>query len=104
MKIVVAQDALHAEGGVETYLASVIPALRERGHSVGLLFVERRGTPLISGINGPSVAVDPGNIDAALTVLKGQVRPYGVRPDERFWVVRQEANLPGGGWYTTPGR
>lgn len=70
MKIVVAQDALHAEGGVETYLASVIPALRARGHSVGLLFVERRGTPLIGGINGPYVAVDPGNVGAAFAELR----------------------------------
>jgi glycosyltransferase involved in cell wall biosynthesis len=72
MKIVVAQDALHAEGGVETYLASVIPALRARGHSVALLFVRRRGgAPLIGEVDGPQVAVDPPNIERAFAELRG---------------------------------
>jgi glycosyltransferase involved in cell wall biosynthesis len=71
MKILVAQDALHAEGGVETYLASVIPALRARGHSVALLFVRRRGgAPLIGDVDGPQVAVEPPNIEAAFAELR----------------------------------
>jgi glycosyltransferase involved in cell wall biosynthesis len=70
MKIVVAQDALHAEGGVETYLASVIPALRARGHSVSLLFVRRRGAPLIGEVDGPQVAVEPPDIEAAFAELR----------------------------------
>ena len=69
MKIVVAQDALHAEGGVETYLASVIPALRARGHSIGLLFVQRRGAPLVGQVDGPSVEVHPVNFGSAFTEL-----------------------------------
>ena len=70
MRIVVAQDALHAEGGVETYLASVIPALRARGHSVALLFV-RRGSaaPLIGDVDGPQVAVEPPHIERAFAEL-----------------------------------
>ena len=51
MRIVVAQDALHAEGGVETYLASVIPALRARGHSVALLFVRRGSAAPLIGVS-----------------------------------------------------
>jgi len=59
VKIVVAQDALHAEGGVESYLAAIIPAMRKRGHSIALLFVRRRsGTPLVGDIDGPVVGVD----------------------------------------------
>jgi glycosyltransferase involved in cell wall biosynthesis len=71
MRIVVAQDALHAEGGVETYLASVIPALRARGHSVALLFV-RRGSaaPLIGDVDGPQVAVEPPHIERAFAELR----------------------------------
>jgi glycosyltransferase involved in cell wall biosynthesis len=71
MRIVVAQDALHAEGGVETYLASVIPALRARGHSVALLFV-RRGSaaPLIGDVDGPQVAVEPRDIEGAFAELR----------------------------------
>lgn len=78
MRIVVAQDALHAEGGVETYLASVIPALRARGHSIALLFVQRRGAPLVGHVDGPSVEVDPGNCESAFTELRAW------RPDVCF--------------------
>ena len=70
MKIVVAQDALHAEGGVESYLAAVIPALRARGHSIGLLYVQRRGAPRIGGIDGPYVAIDAADIEAGFSALR----------------------------------
>ena len=71
MKILVAQDALHSEGGVESYLAAIIPALRVRGHSVGMLFV-RRGTSTqrAGAIDGPCVAIDPEHIERAFTELK----------------------------------
>lgn len=67
MKILVAQDALHSEGGVESYLAAIIPALRARGHSIAMLFV-RRGSavPLVNGIDGPCVGVAPERLDWAL--------------------------------------
>lgn len=71
MKIVVAQDALHAEGGVESYLAAIIPALRRRGHSIALLFVRRGGgVPLVGAIDGPAVGVDPQHIDWAFAELR----------------------------------
>lgn len=71
MKIVVAQDALHAEGGVESYLAAIIPALRKRGHSMALLFVRRRsGAPLVGDVDGPVVGVDSPELDRAFTELR----------------------------------
>lgn len=71
MKIVVAQDALHAEGGVETYLSAIIPALRARGHAVALLFARRRGgTPLVGAVDGPSIAVEPSDLDKAFAELR----------------------------------
>ena len=71
MKILVAQDALHSEGGVESYLAAIIPALRARGHSVGMLFVRRGTNPQRAGaIDGPCVAIDPERIEPAFTELK----------------------------------
>jgi glycosyltransferase involved in cell wall biosynthesis len=70
MRILVAQDALHAEGGVETYLGSVIPGLRARGHSIGLLYVQRRDAPRIGGVDGPYVAVEAGTMDNAFAELR----------------------------------
>jgi glycosyltransferase involved in cell wall biosynthesis len=71
MKIVVAQDALHAEGGVESYLAAIIPALRRRGHSIALLFVRRGGAaPLVGAVDGPSVGIDAQHIDWAIAELR----------------------------------
>jgi glycosyltransferase involved in cell wall biosynthesis len=79
VKIVVAQDALHAEGGVESYLAAIIPAMRKRGHSIALLFVRRRsGMPLVGDVDGPVVAVDSEHLDLAFTELRSW------RPDVCF--------------------
>jgi len=79
MKILVAQDALHAEGGVESYLAAIIPALRSRGHSIALLFVRRGGgAPLVGAIDGPIVGVDGQDIDRAFAELRAW------RPDVCF--------------------
>ena len=71
MKILVAQDALHSEGGVESYLAAIIPALRARGHSIAMLFV-RRGSavPLVGGVDGPCIGVAPERLDWALAEVK----------------------------------
>ena len=38
MRIVVAQDSLHAAGGVDSYLRSVVPALEARGHTIKILY------------------------------------------------------------------
>ena len=71
MRIVVAQDALNAEGGVESYLTAVIPALQSKGHSVGLLYVRRgAATPGIAGVDGPSVAIEDSPIEPAFAKLR----------------------------------
>jgi glycosyltransferase involved in cell wall biosynthesis len=71
MRILIAQDALHSEGGVESYLAAIVPTLRARGHSIAMLFV-RRGTrtPLADSINGPCVGIDPADQRSAFAELK----------------------------------
>ena len=79
MRILIAQDALHAEGGVESYLAAIIPALRKRGHSIAVLFVRRgRGAALDGAIDGPAVGVDPQHLDGAFAELRAW------RPDVCF--------------------
>jgi glycosyltransferase involved in cell wall biosynthesis len=71
MRILVAQDALHSEGGVESYLAAIIPALRARGHSIAMLFV-RRGSaaPLVDSVDGPCLGVAPERLDEAWSEIK----------------------------------
>ncbi len=71
MRILIAQDALHSEGGVESYLAAIVPALRARGHSIAMLFV-RRGTrtPLADSIDGPCVGIDTDHQRSAFAELK----------------------------------
>ncbi len=71
MRILIAQDALHSEGGVESYLASVVPALRARRHSIAMLFV-RRGSPtsLADSIDGPCVGIETDHHESAFAELK----------------------------------
>jgi glycosyltransferase involved in cell wall biosynthesis len=45
MKIVIAHESVGTEGGVETYLLSVIRRLCRRGHQVGLLYHRRNDQP-----------------------------------------------------------
>jgi glycosyltransferase involved in cell wall biosynthesis len=42
MRIVIAHESVDTAGGVETYLASVMPELRRRGHQMALLYHRRR--------------------------------------------------------------
>ena len=37
MRILIANEALSGGGGVETYLATIVPALQAAGHDVGVL-------------------------------------------------------------------
>ena len=70
MKILIAQDALHSEGGVESYLAAIVPALRARGHSIAMLFVRRGAkTPMTDQLDGPCVSIGPGQEDSAFVEL-----------------------------------
>jgi glycosyltransferase involved in cell wall biosynthesis len=71
MRILIAQDTLHSEGGVESYLAAIVPALRARGHSIAMLFVRRRTTtPLADSIDGPCVGIDADDQTSAFVELK----------------------------------
>ena len=70
MKILIAQDALYSEGGVESYLAAIVPALRARGHSIAMLFVRRGAkTPLTDRLDGPCVGIGPDHDDLAFGEL-----------------------------------
>ncbi len=75
MRIVVAHESVGTEGGVETYLQSVIRALGDRGHQVALLYHRRSeaATPLRSSAH-LAVGVEERGMDAALDELR-QWRP-----------------------------
>ena len=54
MRILIANEARQGGGGVETYLASLVPHLEARGHDVALLY----GNP--SSETGPTRIVTNG--------------------------------------------
>ena len=79
MRIVVAHDSVGTEGGVETYLLSVIQALRSRGHQIALLYDRRSAAPGALGSSAHlAVGVEERGLDAALTDL------HAWRPDVGF--------------------
>ena len=79
MRIVVAHDSLGTEGGVETYLLSVIGALRSRGHQIALLYYRRSAVPGALGSSAHvAVGVEERGLDGALTDLQAW------RPDVGF--------------------
>ncbi len=75
MRIVVAQDAIETEGGVETYLLAVMQALRSRGHQIALLYHRRSAAPgaLLASAH-EAVCVEERGLDAALNDLR-EFRP-----------------------------
>lgn len=79
MRIVVAHESLGTEGGVETYLLSVIHGLRERGHQIALLYYRRSvaNSPLRS-----SAHVALGAEERGLDVVFDDLRQW--RPDVGF--------------------
>ena len=70
MRIVVAHDSLATEGGVETYLLSVIQALAHRGHQIALVYHARNTVPsaLCSSAH-LAVGVEERGLDAAMNDL-----------------------------------
>jgi glycosyltransferase involved in cell wall biosynthesis len=44
MRIAIAHESIDTEGGVETYLVSIIVELRKRGHQIALLYHRRNGS------------------------------------------------------------
>ncbi len=79
MRIVIAHESVGTEGGVETYLLSVIRALGDRGHQVALLYHRRSeaASPLRSSAH-LAIGVEERGMDAALYEL----RQWG--PDAAF--------------------
>jgi glycosyltransferase involved in cell wall biosynthesis len=71
MRIVVAHESVGTEGGVETYLLSVIRALGDRGHQVALLYHRRSeaASPLRSSAQ-LAVGVEERGMNAALDELR----------------------------------
>lgn len=79
MRIVVAHDSLGTEGGVETYLLSVIQALRSRGHQIALLYYRQNALPGVLGASAHiTLGVEERGLGAALTDL------HAWRPDVGF--------------------
>jgi glycosyltransferase involved in cell wall biosynthesis len=79
MRIVVAHESVGTQGGVETYLLSIVERLRSRGHQIALLYCRRGDAP------GPlrtsahaAFGVEDRGIDAAFDELREW------RPDVAF--------------------
>jgi glycosyltransferase involved in cell wall biosynthesis len=81
MRILIANEALSGGGGVETYLATIVPALQSAGHDVGVLHdnpVTEAGPQRIAPEGTWRAGVRDGGLDAAI----GRVR--GFAPDVCF--------------------
>lgn len=81
MRILIAHEALAGGGGVETYLETVIPALRARGHDVAFVHYNRRsaaGPTRLEFDSIPSFGVE----DAGLSQVIGEIRRWA--PDVCF--------------------
>ena len=81
MRILIAHEALAGGGGVETYLETVIPALRDRGHDVAFLHYNRRAEEGPTRLVFERVAVF-GVQDTGLRQLTGALREWA--PDVCF--------------------
>src|SRR5687768_18590212 len=68
MRILFANDGIGDAGGVQSYLAAVMPALAARGHQVALLHLDRpgggEGTPAPAG--APHFCVAERGVEGAL--------------------------------------
>ena len=69
MNIVVAHEAIDGAGGVETYLAAIVPALQARGHAVAVLYHHgRRGAmPLCPDL---LVSVEEHGLEGAMRAVR----------------------------------
>jgi glycosyltransferase involved in cell wall biosynthesis len=80
MRILFANDGIGDAGGVQTYLAAVMPALAARGHDVALLHVDpvRGGEDTPAPVGAPHFCIAERGIDGAL----GDARAWA--PDVAF--------------------
>jgi hypothetical protein len=68
MKILVAQDSIDTDGGVETYLISTIAELRARGHQVALLYCRRsKGRTPVRDAAEFALGIEERGLDDVLT-------------------------------------
>ena len=73
MRILVATLSRDLLGGVEKYLQSLIPALLDRGHSIGLLYEypsNREQDGIDSGLEVPSWCVQELGMETALASIR----------------------------------
>jgi glycosyltransferase involved in cell wall biosynthesis len=81
MRILIVHEAAAGAGGVESYLAALIPALAARGHQLAFLHHNPRseqGPTRLAHPNMPAASVSDDGLDAAL----GRMRAW--RPDVCF--------------------
>ncbi len=81
MRILIANDAAAGGGGVESYLAAIIPALAARGHRLAFLHHNPRseqGPTRLAHAGMPDISVSDDGMDGAI----GSVREW--RPDVCF--------------------
>lgn len=74
MRILIANDALAGAGGVETYLAAIVPALQAAGHEVGVLHespVTETGRQRIAPEGTWRAGVRDEGLDGALARVRG---------------------------------
>lgn len=69
MKIVVAHEAIDGAGGVETYLAAIVPALVARGHQVAMLYHHGQSNGRFSAAE-LRLSVQEHGLDGALAALR----------------------------------
>ena len=73
MRILIANEAIVGSGGVESYLASLLPALASRGHAIALLHANTRdeqgGTRIDAGAALTASVADDG-LERALQVMR----------------------------------
>lgn len=86
MRILFANDGIGDAGGVQSYLAAVMPALAARGHAVALLHLDRpreggEGSPAPAGAPHFCIEADgPRAVDAALGWGPDVVFSHNMRP------------------------
>ncbi len=73
MRILIANEALTGGGGVETYLATLVPALQAAGHEVGVLHdnpASQAGPQRIAPEGTWRTGVQDAGLDAAIARVR----------------------------------
>ncbi len=73
MRILIVHEAPAGAGGVESYLASLMPALAARGHAIGFLYYNARTAPgptCLLDSRFPSASVSDEGLEAAVVKMR----------------------------------